>query len=126
MKIVSQPLPCVHLVHCETRRTVRKWRKEEEAPRDHEQDNAGSDPAAELASCGHALTHRTRCSPTVALDSGGWFSVQRLDAENEFDERASDKTRCEMGWQVVVQEELTTHDVKWDVVGSPSKEEEAS
>lgn len=31
-----------------------------------------------------------------------------------------------MGWKIVMEEELTAHDVEWDVMCGPGKEEETS
>ena len=54
------------------------------------------------------------------------FVEVRLNIKDEFEKTACDKRGREMGGQVVVEEELTAHEVEWEVVCSPSKEEEPS
>ena len=55
---------------------------------------------------------------------GNVIEVDRIDVEDEFDERAGDEGGCEMSGEVVVEEELTTHDVERNVMSSPGQEEE--
>jgi len=124
VQIVSEPFPRLHLRHIETGRAVGEGRKEEETPESCGEDDAGGDPAAHLAGSGHALADRSRLRAAVALD-GRRLNIHRLDAEDELNQRACDKTRGEMGGKIMVQEELTAHDVERDVVSCPCQEEEA-
>ena len=51
--------------------------------------------------------------------------VRGLDIEDKFDERAGDERGRKVRGEVVVQEELASHDEEGDVVGGPGEEEEA-
>jgi hypothetical protein len=126
VQIVSEPLPRVDLRDSKTRCTVRKRRKEQEAPKHQREDNTRSDPATHLAGRSNALPHRARKSPAMTLNSRRAFRILGLNAEDELDKRTRNETRRQMRRQVVVQEELTTHDVKGNVMRSPSEEEETS
>jgi len=55
---------------------------------------------------------------------GDVVDINRVNVEDELNECTSDKGRSEMSGQVVVEEELATHDVEGDVVGGPGEEEE--
>lgn len=123
MQIISKPLPRLDLRNLESRATVRKRRKEKEAPSCSSENDSCSDPATHLAGGGHALADRAGARPAVTLDGGG-LGFHGLDAEDEFDECACDETRGEVGGKVVVQEELAAHDVEGDVVSCPGEEEE--
>ena len=48
-----------------------------------------------------------------------------IKVENEFEKCASDQSGCEVCWQVMVKEELATHDEERNIVGGPAEEEEA-
>ena len=47
-----------------------------------------------------------------------------IEVEDEFEEGAGDEGGGEVGWEVVVKEELTAHEVEGEVVGCPAEEEE--
>ena len=123
VQIIPKPLPRLYLRHIQSRTTIRKRRKEKEAPRHRRQNDTRSDPAAHLASRRHAFANRAGSSAAVTLDSRR-FRFHGLDAEDEFDEGAGDEAGGEVGREVVVQEELAAHDVEGDVVSCPGEEEE--
>jgi len=50
--------------------------------------------------------------------------VNGVNVEDEFDKGAGDESGGQVGGEVVVEEELTAHDVEGNVVGSPGEEEE--
>lgn len=129
VQVVVEPLPGIDLLHAQAWRTVGERRKVNETPDQHCNNDTRSSPSSEQALANNALADRLRARRfgdglsavvRVELSNLGW-----LDVENEFDESTCDERRCEMGGKVVVQEELTTHDVEGDVVGGPGEKEEA-
>jgi len=63
----------------------------------------------------------------VTLDLGGawWrFGIKRLNVEDKLNECTCDECRGQMCRKIMVEEELTTHDVKGKVMSCPSNEEE--
>jgi hypothetical protein len=125
VQVVAEPLPRLHLRDIETGAAVSKGCEEPEAPGDCGEDDTASDPAAHLARGSHALADGAGSCSAVTLD-GRRLGVHGLDAEDELDQGAGDETRGEMGGQIVVQEELASHDVEGNVVGCPGEEEESS
>lgn len=127
VQVIAEPLPGLDLFNCETWLAICEWREEEEAPEGRGKDDTSGNPASELTGSGNTLANRAGASPAVALLGwgAGGLRVLRLNAEDELNEGTSDQTRREMGRKVVVQEELTTHDVEGNVVSGPGKEEEA-
>lgn len=131
MQIIRQPLPPVNLSDIQTRLAIGQRRKEHEAPSNHTQHHDTRNPASPHALLRNAFTHRPGLGSPVALDRGSGrgrrrLRVEGLDIEYEFDERARDEAGCKMRREVVVQEELATHDVEGHVVGGPGEEEETS
>ena len=126
MQIVTEPLPSLDLFNGKTWLSVSKRCKEEEAPESSGKDDTSGDPATKLAGSGDTLTNRARASPAVALLSrcSGCLRVLGLDAEDELDKGTGDQARSQVGWEVVVQEQLTTHDVEGHIMSSPGEEEE--
>lgn len=51
--------------------------------------------------------------------------VDRL-GENEVQHGARDERRGEVGWEVVVEEELTIHEVEWQIMERPCADKESS
>jgi hypothetical protein len=47
-----------------------------------------------------------------------------LHIEDEFKECTSDQRGGQVSWQVVMKEQLTTHQIEWEVMGRPRKEKE--
>lgn len=129
MQIISQPLASLDLLNGQARFAVRQRRKEQEAPEHNGQDNARRNPAAEHALRSDALADGLGQRAAVALGrrvADGWrIRVHRLDVEDELDEGTCDEDRREMRGEIVVQEQLATHNVEGNVVGRPGKEEEA-
>jgi hypothetical protein len=128
VKVIRQPLPGLDLLDIKARFSVCQRCKEQEAPERDGKNDTGSNPAAKQALRSDAFADRTRLGSAMALDSGvRWrgFWVYGLNIEDELDESACNKHRSEMCWEVVVQEELTAHDVEGNVMSSPGEEEEA-
>jgi hypothetical protein len=128
VKVIRQPFPRLDLLDAKARFSICQRCEEQEAPKRDGKNDTGSDPAAEQALCSDTFTNRAGLGTAVALNSGvRWWGlwVYGLNIENELDKSACNEHRSEMCGQVVVQEELTAHDVEGDVMSSPGKEEEA-
>jgi hypothetical protein len=126
MQVVAKPFPGLDLFDCETWLAICERREEEEAPESGSKNDASGNPASKLAGSGDTLANRARAGSTVTLlGRSPWgLRVLGFDAEDKLDKGTSDQTRSKVGWEVVVQEQLTTHDVEGDVVSSPGEEEE--
>lgn len=100
MQIIGQPLSRINLLDTQTRFPIRQRRKEQKAPENRCQHHDTSDPASEEALLRNTFADWTACLRFLSKGSGFW--VLRLDAEDEFDEGASDEAGCKMGGEVVV------------------------
>lgn len=152
VQVITQPLPSINLRHTQTRITISKRQEEVPTTKDNSKDNHTRSPstiqslssqrlsswkalllndllvwrsskAAELlaASRAHGLW-----SSALGDVHSGVLELKWLDVEDELDEATSDEAGGDVCWQVVVQEQLSTHQVEWEVVKSPSQEEESS
>jgi hypothetical protein len=131
VQVVVQPLSGLDLLNAQTRLTICQRSKVQETPDDDGKNTARGSPHAEQVGLDGSLANRlvllhgsllVLCKGGVAR--GDVVDVDRIDVEDEFDEGASHEGGSEVGGQVVVKEELTTHDVEGNVVGGPGEEEE--
>jgi len=60
----------------------------------------------------------------MAFDDRHSIGILGFNTEDEFDQSTCYETGCKMCGEVMVQEELATHDIEGDVVSSPGEEEE--
>ena len=152
MQIVSQPLPSINLRHTQTRITIGKRQEKVPPTKDNSKDNDARSPSTikslssqRLSSwetlllddllvwCGSKSTELLATSRAHGLWSttlgnvhGGFFKLKRLDVEDELDEPTGNETGGDVCWKIVMQEKLSAHQVEWEVVQSPGKEEESS
>lgn len=129
VQVVVEPLSGNDLVNVKTWFAVGERSEVEEAPDDDGEDTAGSGPHAQQVLGGDSLADglvglRLLVLCDVGVAGLELVDVDGFDVEDEFDQCTGDEGRCEMGWQVVVEEELTTHDEEGDVMGGPGEEEE--
>lgn len=133
MQVVVEPLSCLNLLDSQSGLTIGQRSEVEEAPHNDSKDTAGGCPHAEQVGLTSSLTDRLVLlhSSLLVLGEGcvargDVVDINRVNVEDEFNEGTSDECRSEMSREVVVEEELTAHDVEGDVVGSPGQEEETS
>lgn len=125
MQIICQPLPAVHLLDGQTWVSVGERREEQVAPSNSSQNDTTGDPATEQALGSNALANRLGQGALMALDNDSLLiRVDGLDVEDEFDKGAGHEHGCQVRREVVVKEELATHDVEGYVVRGPGEEEE--
>ena len=134
MEVIVQPLPRKHLGNLQPRLTISQWAEEPETPDKCCNDHATGSPSADQCLTSNALADRFAalsclCLATllavhdrVARTNG--LDFLWLNVEDELNNGTCDKTRCQMSWKVVVEEELATHDEERKIVGSPYEEEE--
>lgn len=131
MQVVVQPLPGIHLLHRQTRLTVSQGSEVQERPDDNGQNGGGGSPGSEQVLSGDAFANGLAALFLGLLGIGGdggaladVVDACGFDVEDELYERTCDERRGEMSGQVVVQEELASHDEERNVVSCPGKEEE--
>lgn len=137
MQIITQPLPRIDLIGRQPRPPIRQ-REEEGKPIKHRrQHHPRSNPRAQHTLPPQSLLRSLEVFPRLfgnlgrefiflGRDAGGDFVVEHgVDVEDEFDEGAGHEAGCQVGGEVVVQEELAAHEVEGEVVGCPAEEEEA-
>ena len=138
MQVVTHPLPGLDLFHCQARVAVRQRRKEVPAANDGGQNHTGSDPRGEHALLSESFSDAQRSLVARQLTSllvltiyngivrrGRVIAHDGIDVEDELQHGAGHQARCEVGRQVVMQEELPTHEIERQVVRRPAEEEEA-
>lgn len=128
MEVVVQPLPRLHLRYAQSRSAVGERREKEESPDQSRDDDAGSSPCSQERLAGHTLPDGLVArflGGDLATVLGRVGNIGRLEVEDEFDQCTGDERTGEMGWKVVMQEELATHDEERNVVSGPSQEKEA-
>lgn len=131
MQIIVEPLSRVNLLDSQAGLTISQRSKVEETPDNDGKDTASGSPHAEQVGLTSSLADRL-----VLLDSsllvlgegcvsrGDVIDINRVNVEDKLDEGASDEGRGEVSGEVVVEEELATHDVEGDVMSGPGQEEE--
>lgn len=130
MKIIIEPLPGIDLINIKTGAAVGEGSKVEETANDNGEDCTSSSPGAnealgaESLSDGPAAIFLVLFLGDAATALSNLFNGGRLNVEDEFNKSACHKGRSEMSGEVMVKEELTTHDEEGNVVGSPGEEEE--
>lgn len=131
MQIVVEPLSGLNLLNAQTRLTVSQGSKVQETPDNDSKNTASGSPHAKQVGLTSSLTDGLvllHGSLLVLCDGGiarsDIVEVNGVDVEDEFDKGTSHEGGGEVGGQVVVEEELTAHDVEGNVVGGPGQEEE--
>jgi hypothetical protein len=133
VQVVVEPLSGLDLLNAQTRLTVGQGSKVEETPDNDGKNTASGSPHAKQVGLngsladGLVLLH----SSLLVLGEGGVtrgdvVNVDRINIEDKFDKGAGHKGGGEVSGEVVVKEELATHDVEGNVVGGPGEEEETS
>ena len=123
MEVVAQPLPPLNFLNRESRIAV--CQREEEVP------SSGKDGANDTTCnpyASEALTDKALACSQVLLGAtlANLVFSNGTGREDELNESTRNKTRCKMGREIMMQEELTAHQVEWEVVCSPCKPEETS
>jgi hypothetical protein len=131
VQVVVEPLSGLDLFNAQTRLTVGQGSKVQETPDNNGKNTASGSPHAEQVGLDSSLADRLVLlhSSLLVLCKGGVargdvVNVDRINVEDEFDKGTSHKGGGEVGGEVVVKEELATHDVEGNVVGGPGEEEE--
>ena len=125
MQIIIQPLPRIHLLHTQPRFPIRKRREEQEAPNQHGDNNAAGRPGGEQRLPNNPLTNgSSRRRGGFAILDYALGDIGGFDIEDELNDGAGYESGGEVGREVVVEEELATHDEEGDIVGCPKQEEE--
>jgi hypothetical protein len=131
VQVVVKPLSGLDLLNAQTRLTISQGSEVEETPDNDSKNTASGSPHAEQVGLDSSLADGlvlldgsllVLCESGVAR--GDVVNVDRIDVEDKFDQSTSHEGGGEMGGEVVVKEELATHDVEGDVVGGPGEEEE--
>ncbi len=130
VQVVAEPLPPDDLLDREARVAVRQRQEEVPARGHQDKDDKGGDPRGQ-----HALAGKALASSQVALGRDGLLTglgslvghlvLDGVLAEDELDQGTRYEGRGQVGGKVVVQEQLTAHDVEGEVVGCPGEEKEA-
>jgi hypothetical protein len=125
VKVISEPLPSENGINGETRVTIGERQEEVPASNDQGQNSTTGNPSTEHALAGEALTGGDVVpganGSLLILDSD---LLRSLRVEDELKKSTSNKTRSEVSWKVMMQEKLSSHEEEWEVMSSPSKEEE--
>jgi hypothetical protein len=131
VQVVVEPLSGLNLLNAQTRLTISQGSKVEETPDNNSKNTASGSPHAEQVGLDGSLTDGlvlldgslfVLCEGGVAR--GDVVDVDRINVEDKFDKGAGHEGGGEVGGEVVVKEELATHDVEGNVVGGPGEEEE--
>lgn len=118
VQIVTEPLSSLHLLNREAGVAVGEGQEKVPTASNNDGDDTRGDPNAKEALASEALLGGEGLSARLVSAGGG------ASGKDELNQRTGDKSRGEMGREVVVQEELTTHEEEGEVVGSPSQPEE--
>ena len=131
VQVVVEPLSCLDLLNAQTRLTIGQGSEVEETPDNNGENTASGGPHAEQVGLkgsladGLVLLHGSLLVLCESCVTGcDVVNVDRINVEDEFNKGTSHESRGEMSGEVVVEEELTAHDVKGNVVSSPGEEEE--
>lgn len=133
MQIVVEPLPRLDLLNAQTRLAISQRSKVQETPDNDGKNSASGSPHAEQVGLTSSFTDGLVLldgSLLVLCDGGvarsDIIEVNGIDVEDEFDKGTGDECGGKVGGKIVVEEELTAHDVEGNVVGGPGEEEETS
>jgi hypothetical protein len=135
VQVVVEPLARIDARHIETGGTVGQGRIKEEAPDGGSQNDQGGNPACDERSAAHAFFGRHEAAQATegsglglaggVIDRGKCSArVERLQVENEFNQRTAHHGGGQVRGQVVMQEALATHQPEGEVVRSPAQEQE--
>lgn len=115
----GQNSPSVHLIRIEARRAVRQRCKEVERPQQcHDDDhNRGDHAPVHLCHRAHSTSRRQSRNRDGIVDRFGGDKVEHSPR---------DESGAEMGGEVVMQEKLTGHGEKGEVVEDPREEEKST
>lgn len=124
MKVISKPLSPVNFVDSQAGVTICQRQEEEPAGSRDGENHKTSNPGA-----GHALASKSLTSCNMSLRAGSFafrgLLICWICVKDEFDKGSRDQARRQMSGKVVMEEELTSHKVEWEVMSSPSQPEEA-
>ncbi len=117
VKIVTKPFPGNDLLHSETRITIGQWQEEVPSTNDNCHDDTSSSPRGKHALTSEALScwegpfwSNTRTSLSrLSNRLCNLLDSEWLNIEDKFQKSTCNERRRQMGGQVVMQEELTTH-----------------
>lgn len=132
MQIIAQPPTSMHTGNIQARSTVGQRRKEAESVKDEGQDSQCGKPSRKNGLPAHTFVGCYEAGGSGESRLAGWIICclayrlvgQRLKIENEFNQSTGNKGRCQVSWEVVVKETLTTHQPEGEVMRCPAKEEE--
>lgn len=131
MQVIVKPLSRLDLFNSQAGLTISQRSKVEEAPHDDGKNTASGSPHAEQVGLTSSLAHRLVLlhSSLLVLGKGcvarsNVVDIDRVNVEDELDKGTSDEGRSKVSGEVVVEEELATHNVERNVVSSPGQEEE--
>lgn len=125
MEVVSEPLSPDNFVYGQSRIAIGQRQEEVPARGSGRENHSTGNPGTKHALTGESLTGRNVSLGTRTVARLGRLLLYRIRVEDELDESTCDQTGGQMGREIVVKEELTTHKVEWEVVSSPGKPEEA-
>lgn len=118
VQVVAEPLASHDLLNCQGREAICQGQEEVAATSSDGQDDTASNPAPLQALAGKTLTGSDVLLGVVFL------IVVAVCGENKLDQSASHQAGSKVSREVVVQEELASHEEEWHVVGCPSQPEE--
>lgn len=128
VKIIAKPFPPQDLVDVQAGVTVCQRQEKGPAEGNKSQNNHARDPGWNHArTCKSLASRHVPLRPRnlfLAVLSGRKFIFGRVVIENKFNKSACHQCRGKMSGEIMMKEELTTHDVEWKVVSGPGQEEE--
>lgn len=128
VQVVAEPLATNDLLDGEARVTVCQRQEEVPAGNGNSQNNTTGDPGGEKALASKTLAGADvplrSIALLVALDDLVALLRSGLGGEDELQKSTRNKAGSQVCREVVVEEELTTHEVEGEVVSGPGQEEE--